>query len=188
MGIEKCPFCGQEIEEHAVKCFFCDSQLDERAVGERLETLETQDKRETARKVHSSKAVLIVLAIIVVGVILFNNMPRAKRAPGATNISERSLIHLDAKVTYAGMRLLVFNNDQFDWNNVRLEISSAPTGNDFGLVVPTIAAGQTYAVGIVEFVNRDGIYFNPYTMKLRKLWIRCDRPNKESGSYLAVWN
>lgn len=187
MGTEKCPFCGQEIEEHATKCFFCDSQLNERTVDERLEKLDTQDKKQAARKVHSPRQVLIVLIIILVGVVLFNNMPRARRAPGATALSERSMIHLDARVTYAGRRLVIFNNDPFDWNNVRLEISSATTGNDFELAIPTIAAGQTCAVSVVEFANKDGAYFDPYAIKLRRLWIRCDRANKESGSHLAHW-
>ncbi len=183
MGTEICPCCGQEIEEHARKCFFCGSQL-----NERLEKLGTPDKRQVqvARKVISPKQVLVILIIILIGVVLFIDVPRAKRAPAATGLPERSMIHLDARVTYADRQLIILNSDPFDWNNVRLEINSATAGNGFELAFPTIAAGQTYAVSVLGFAKKDGTYFNPYAMKLRRLWIRCDKTNKESGSHLAV--
>lgn len=185
MGTEKCPFCGQEIDAQATRCFFCGSELDEESVEKRLEQLQRQQGTRSTRKVRSPVTLEVVAAIILICVALFHGSPRTKRSPSFEGPSEGSTVHLNAKVAFAGARLIISNNDSFDWKNVELEIASETAGDYFGLKVPKISAGETHTARAAEFCTKDGTRFNPFTMKLQRFWIRCDTPNEESGSYIA---
>jgi hypothetical protein len=188
MGTEKCPFCGQEIDAEAAKCFFCGAKLDEESVERRLEQLHLQEDRRSARKVHIPVALGVVVAVILTYLVLFHGAPAKKPSPAVHRPPESPTVHLNAKVTFAGARFVISNNDSFDWENVKLEITSAALGEPFGLNVPRIPAGETHTVDAAEFCSKDGTPFNSFSMKLRRFRIRCDTPDRQSGSYLAGWN
>jgi len=188
MGTEKCPFCGQEIDVEATRCFFCGSQLDEESIEIRLEQIQIQEKVESAQKTRKPVALEVIVVIILICAALFHGSPsRKKYSSGDAGPSDSSTVRLNAKVTFTGTRFVIYNNDSFDWKNVKLEILSESIENCFSLRVPKISAGETYTAGAAEFSKKDGARFNPFTMEPKRFWIRCDTPNKENGSYLAGW-
>jgi len=186
IGMEKCPFCGQEIDAAATRCFFCGSELNDESVHKRLEQLHIQDAR-AARKIHKPLLIKVVVVLILVVVVFFYGTSGRKRISDVDNPGRTSTVKLNAKVIYPGERFVISNNDSFDWKNVKLEIVSETTDDRFSLKVPNILAGETYTAAAAEFLKDDTTRFNPYTMKPKKFWILCDTPTRENASYLAGW-
>ena len=185
MGPEKCPFCGQEIDADATRCFFCGSELDRESVDKRLEQLQIQENMR--RKVRSPGALVAVVVIIWICAVLFRGTSSVKPPPTVEGQSEHSTVQLNAKVTFAGGRLSIYNNDPFDWDNVKLEIISKTAGDPFSLIAPKMLAGEKYTVNAAEFSRNDGTSFDPHTMKLHRFWVRGETPDRRNGSYLAAW-
>jgi hypothetical protein len=186
MGIEKCPFCGQEIDSAATKCFFCGAELSEESIHKRLEELHEQDA-QLARGIRKPVVAGIIVVIILIYIIFFYDTSGKKRIPVINNPSQSSTVRLKAKVTFPGERFVISNNDSFDWSNVRLEIMPESTEDCFSLRVPVISAGETYMAAAAEFSKEDGTRFNPYKMKPKKFRIQCKTPSNENGSYQAGW-
>jgi len=187
MGTEKCPFCGQEIEARATKCFFCGAKLDEESIERGLEQLHYQEGFRPSRRFHHRVALAGVVACILVGVALFYVLPGRRNPFPLEQPPKGSLVRLNAKVSFAGARFTISNNDSFDWENVELEVVPADIGEPFCLAVTRIPAGGTYTVGLTEFRRKDGTRFNPSSTRSERFRIRCDTPDKQSGSYLAAW-
>jgi hypothetical protein len=186
MGTEKCPFCDQEIDSAATRCFFCRAELNEESVHKRLEQLHIQDVR-AAQKIHKPLLIKVVVVLILAGVVFFYGTSGRKRISNIDISGRTSTVKLNAKVTYPGTRFIIYNNDSFDWKNVKLEIVPESTDDRFSLGVPNILAGETYTAAAAEFLKDDGTRFNPYTMKPKNFWILCDTPTRKNGSYLAGW-
>ena len=187
MGTEKCPFCGQEIEARATKCFFCGAKLDEASIERRLEQLHYQERHRSARRIHCRLAMAVVVTGILLVIVLFYGMPGRWNPSPLGRPSESSTVRLNATVNFAGARFVISNNDSFDWENVKLEVVPADFGEPFGLAVTRIPAGGTYTVGVGEFRRNDGTRFDPFSTKSERFRIRCETPEKRSGSYLAGW-
>lgn len=186
MGTEKCPFCGQEIDATATRCFFCGAELNEESVHKRLEQLHIQDIK-TARRIHKPLLIKVIVILILAGVVFFYGTSSKKHTSGIDISGRISTVKLNAKVTFPGARFIISNHDSFDWKNVKLEIIPESMEDRFSVRIPNILAGQTCTAEVAEFLNDDGIRFNPDKMKPQKLWILCDTPTRRSGSYLADW-
>ncbi len=187
MGTEKCPFCGQEIDAEAARCFFCGAKLDEESVEKRLEQLHAQEGRRFARRAGKPIILEAVVVLTLLYIVLFHGEPVGDRSPAIVHSSEGTTVRLNAKVVLAGARFTVSNNDSFDWENVKLEITPSAFGEPFGLNVPRISAGKTHSAEAAEFRRKDGSRFDPASMKPQQFWIRCDTPGSEKGSYMAGW-
>lgn len=187
MGTEKCPFCGQEIDAEATRCFFCGARLDENEVEKRLEQLYTREYRRFTRRVGKPVALEVIVVLILTYIVLFHGEPAGKHSSSVIGTPLSSAVRLNAKVTFAGAQLIISNNDSFDWENVKLEISSGVFGESFGLSIPKISAGETYVSEAAEFRRKDGSHFDPVSTRPQKFWIRCYTPGKESGSYMTGW-
>jgi hypothetical protein len=186
MGIEKCPFCGQEIDSAATRCFFCGAELSVESVHKRLEQLHEQDER-VARRIRSPIVVGIIVVIILISIVFFYDTSGSKRISVIDDSNQISTVRLKAKVTYPGARFIISNDDSFDWVNVKLEFMPDSTEDRFSLRVPNISAGEIYTAAAAEFSKEDGTRFNPHIMAPKKFWILCDTPTKERGSYQAGW-
>lgn len=187
MGPEKCPFCGQEIDTEATKCFFCSADLDEQSVEHRLEQLHREYDKKTARKIKCPLILKALVIIILICIVLFAGTSKRKSNPVVTGTGEDASVRLNAKVIYTGAQFLISNNDSYDWTNVELQIGPETIGSDFNFRVPKISASQTYTVRATEFSTEDGKCFDPYKMKPKRFWIRCESPTGQNGSYFAGW-
>jgi hypothetical protein len=186
MGTEKCPFCGQEIDTAATRCFFCEAELNEESIHKRLEQLHVQDIKAD-RRIHNPLLIKVIVILILAGLVFFYGTSSKKRTSGVDISRRTSTAKLSAKVAFAGARFIVANNDSFDWKNVKLEIIPESMDDRFSLRIPNILAGQTYTADVAEFLNDDGIRFNPDKTKPLEFWILCDTPTRKSGAYLADW-
>jgi hypothetical protein len=185
MGTEKCPFCGQEIDAAATRCFFCGAELNKESVHKRLEQLHRQ-KARSARRIHRPVTAGIIVVIIAI-TIVFYSKPGKKHLPAINSPSQISTVRLKAEVALPGERLIVSNNDLFDWKNVELEIVPESTEERFILRVPKISAGEIYTAAAAEFSKEDGTRFNPYEMKPKRFRILCDTPANKRGAYQTGW-
>ena len=185
MGTEKCPFCGQEIDSEATRCFFCGAKLDEEAVEKRLEQLYIQEDQRFIRGVDNPLVLKVIAILILIYVVLFHGEPSGRQSPAVMGPMKSSTIRLNAKVTFAGSQLVISNNDAFEWENVRLEITSGLFRDSFSLSVPKLYAGQTYAIKADEFLRKDGARFDPASARPWKFSIYCDIPGKKNISYMA---
>jgi len=186
MGTEKCPFCGQEIDSAATRCFFCGAELSEESVHKRLEQLHEQDER-FARRPRSPFAAGLIVVVILIGIVLFYDNSGRKPVSYIDNPYQSSTIRLKAKIAFPEAGFIITNDDSFDWQNVKLELMPESTEDSFSLKVPNISAGETYTVTAAEFSRADGVRFDLYKMKPKKLLILCDTPNNKSGSYYLEW-
>jgi hypothetical protein len=186
MGTEKCPFCGQEIDAAATRCFFCGAELNEESVHKRLEQLHMQDVR-IARRARKPLLIKVIVILILAGVVFFYGKSSRKRISDIGVSGRTSTVKLIAKVTFPGARFIVSNNDSFDWKNVKLEIIPKSMEDCFCLRVPIILSGETYTADAIEFLNDDGIRFNPDKMKPHEFCILCNTSIGGSGSYLTDW-
>jgi hypothetical protein len=187
MGTEKCPFCGQEIDAGAAKCFFCGAKLDEESIESRLEQLHYQEGLRSGRKIRCPVALIVMVAGILLAIVLFRGTPGGRSFSPLEHPSESSTVRLNAKVTFAGARFVISNNDTFDWENVKLEVVSVDFTEPFCLTVTRIPAGGTYTVGAAEFCRKDGTRFSQFSTRSERFRIRCDTPERGNGSYLAGW-
>jgi len=185
MATERCPFCGEQIDAGAARCFFCSAALDYDSVEKRLGQLQRQESERTAR---SHAVLMLVVLAILVSIVLFQAIPGATRGRRVEIAPKGPTVRLNARVTVAAGRCAVSNSDSFDWNDVRLEIVSTVGENNFRLRVPRIAAGQTHTANLAEFATEKGVLFDPLTTKPRRFRIRCDTPDRQTGSYLASWD
>jgi hypothetical protein len=98
----------------------------------------------------------------------------------ASNISK-------AYVSFTEIQFLIINKNQFDWTNVRVEVSS-DTSQDhplhgtidpraFMLMVPRINSGETYPVGVTQFRREDGATLEPATTRPEHIKICSDTPH-----------
>jgi hypothetical protein len=89
---------------------------------------------------------------------------------------------LKAYVSFTELQFLIINKNQFDWTNVRIEVSS-DTSQDhplhgtidpsaFMLMVPRINSGEAYSVGVTQFRREDGAKLEPVTTRPEhiKIW------------------
>jgi hypothetical protein len=186
MGPEKCPFCGQEIDSDAARCFFCGAELDEEDVEQRLEQLEIEDSKTTRRK--KFPLVLWIVVFVLICIVLFSGAS-VKRSKSTKAISSgESTIRLNAAVTFTGTQFIIYNRDSFDWTNVALRITREAISSDYNISMPIITAGEKRTVRASEFSDKDGSFFNPYTMKPHRFQIQCDTETGKNGTYSAVWD
>jgi hypothetical protein len=93
---------------------------------------------------------------------------------------------LKAYVRFTGTQFLIINKNQFDWTNVRVEISSdinqdhplhdtiAPRA--FMLMVSEINTGEAYSVRVTQFSREDGAKLDPVTTRPENIQIWSDTP------------
>lgn len=182
MGMEKCPFCGQEIDTAATRCFFCGAELNEESIHKRLEQLHMKDI-QTARRIHKPLLIKVIFILILAYVVFFYGTSGRKRTSDIGIPGRPSTVRLNAKVTFSQAQFIVSNNDSFDWRNVKLEIIPESVEERFRLSVPIILSGERYTADAVKFLGNDGVRFDPDKIKPGKFWILCDTPNGRSGSY-----
>ncbi len=95
--------------------------------------------------------------------------------------TDSSTTDLKATVSFTGTQFVVTNNDNFDYNNAKLEIN-----DKFVLKGYTLKAGEVYTGGMLQFADEDGNRFD-MMKKPEKFSIWCDLPGGKNGFYYAEW-
>jgi hypothetical protein len=94
---------------------------------------------------------------------------------------------LKAYVNFTEKQFLIINKNQFDWTNVRVEVSS-DTSQDhplhgtidpraFTLMVPRINSGEAYSVGVTQFRREDRATLEPGITGPEHIKICSDTPH-----------
>jgi hypothetical protein len=102
-------------------------------------------------------------------------------AISSSNDSSSSTTDLNASVSFTGTQFVIKNNDNFDYNNAKLEINEKYTLNGY-----TLKAGETYTVGMLQFADDEGNRFD-MMKKPQKFSIWCDSSAGKNGFYYAEW-
>jgi hypothetical protein len=94
---------------------------------------------------------------------------------------------LKAYVNFTERQFLIINKNQFDWTNVRVEVSSDISQDyplhgtidpsSFMLMVPRINSGEAYSVGVTQFRREDGAKLEPVTTRPEHIKICSDTPH-----------
>jgi hypothetical protein len=59
--------------------------------------------------------------------------------------------------------------------------------DEFQLKVPSLAAGQSFMVGAMQFVKSDGTRFNPFQMKPLSVSMTATLPDGNTAWYHGGW-
>jgi hypothetical protein len=112
-----------------------------------------------------------------------------------TFISTSSNI-LKAYVRFTGLQFLIINQNQFDWTNIRIEVSSdtrqdhhlngAIGTSGFMLMVPMIQSGEAYPVEVTQFRREDGAQLNLIAARFATIKIWSDTPRGQ-GFWLGAF-
>ena len=147
---------------------------------------EQKDARRGARGCLITVGVLAILAVIFVVI--------------ATNIdfSDEDYVRLSARVAIRdGTWLVVSNDDKYYWVEVQFYLDGILNGYEY--LHRVIAPGGTVNIQLREFVNDDGLRFNPLAQKPREIYFSAWVPrsggveafpteeNRAKGSFSAGW-
>jgi hypothetical protein len=94
---------------------------------------------------------------------------------------------LKAYVSFTEIQFLIINKNQFDWTNVRVEVSSDISQDypvhgtidprAFMLMVPRMNSGEAYPVGVTRLRREDGAMLEPVTTRPEHIKICSDTPH-----------
>lgn len=116
------------------------------------------------------------------GVIIIVSIAIIKSAiwpAGQSQNDSMKRITLIANVKYLLGTVIIDNQNDFTWWNVRIKINSGTLNDGYYEDVKMIQKGEEYIAGLSDFANEDGERFNPRSMKIRKLIIKGETPEGE---------
>lgn len=98
---------------------------------------------------------------------------------------------IDASVEFLGSNFIVKNNNDFAWQNVRLELNSSAKSGAFVRKAQKILPKKSCAIGIGEFVNQDGTKFDSLpqaiTSRPQSLTVRCNTKTGNGGFWFGIF-
>jgi hypothetical protein len=121
---------------------------------------------------------LMIVLLAAVGLTV-----RVMLSSGAT-----TLAGLDATIRYDGFQFWIANNDDFAWQDVRLDLNGGLANSGYLHRPGTIVAGQTHTMPVTAFADEAGNRFDPVTDTPRQLTITCDRDDGQTARYTKRWN
>jgi len=208
----KCPLCDFENEKEARFCENCEESLpnpytkkrknegqsfkhtsdEEAKTKNRIEKEERmraearvkaeKEIKEKEQKKQGVGCLIFLGVIIILAFIIFSGGDGEKEKE-----TQPSIINLNASVRFTGTQFIIENNDNFDWLNVKMEVNGSFLKSGFILETDRMEAGETYAVGALQFAKKDGTRFNPVTYKPQKFDISCDTPKGENAFWTGSW-
>lgn len=128
----------------------------------------------------------IVLALILGAIglfsaaVYFHEYFESTSGPTSTETTPASdePPQLTADIGFNGTELLIKNDDQFEWKNCELKANYEVFGSDgYEIEIRAIAPQMTQKIEVIELSTGAGERFNPFTHKLKKLFLRCETPS-----------
>jgi hypothetical protein len=113
------------------------------------------------------KKMLVLFVLIAIFVLILANLVGG--GSGGSGSSGSSNKELNVQINFSDTQFLISNNNSFDYTNVRMKVN-----DKYELTADKISAGQQYIVGMAQFADSSGQRFNPFAMKVRKIYIRAN--------------
>ena len=88
---------------------------------------------------------------------------------------------INASVSFTGTQFIITNNDNFNYDNAKLELNGKYVLKGYNL-----KAGKTYTIGMSQFADDDGNRFS-FIQKPQKFSIWCDIKGGKNGFFYAEW-
>ena len=105
--------------------------------------------------------------------------PKAQAPARSTNRG------LNASVVLGDAEIHITNRNDFAWNNVAMYLNGVHVfGSNFVYQCATLGAGETFTVAAKDFTLDDGTRFNPFSTKIRSLFVACATPK---GTASGTW-
>jgi len=114
-----------------------------------------------------------------------------QKAQDEAREKEEALLYganLDAKVNFSNGQVHITNKNSYNWSGVELRINSGVFNKGYFTRARIMEAGESYTVGIMQFANKKGERFNPYSMKAQTITIIAEKPNGSSAIESYNWN
>lgn len=124
---------------------------------------------------------LIFLIVVVMWICGVFESEKKSEVP-----SKPLYVDLNASVRFTGTQFVITNNDNFNWENVQLEINPGLLKSGYKLNAGLMSAGYAYTVGALQFTKSNGTRFNSILIKAQSISIYCDTP-KGKGYYHGTW-
>ena len=111
---------------------------------------------------------ILATAFIVVALVALSTIQ------ANTSISVAKRNNIGASVFYTDKELIITNNDNFDWENAKLDIRFRNPNSRYILKTPVMKAGQTYVIEPGQFTKNDDTRLKSFTIRPQKLRIECN--------------
>ena len=144
------------------------------------------------REVIWASCALFTVALLLIPLIWIDSVQT--HGLNHTVISTGSGI-LKVYVRFTGLQFLIINQNQFDWTNIRIEVSSdtrqdhhlngAIGTSGFMLMVPMIHSREAYPVEVTQFRREDGAKLELIAARPAKIKIWSDTPRGRGFWYRA---
>lgn len=169
MSAKFCAQCGAELPADASFCQKCGTPAQGPPAEQHKNNIFGQplNSRITPKQTAIGCGVFAFIVILLAVGISQCSVPSAPK------------VELQAAVRYAGTQFIISNNNDFDWNNVALELNDT-----FALTVDYIPAGDEYSVSAIQFTKNDGTRFNPVLQKPLKFDITV----KDANGQMSFWH
>lgn len=154
----KCPSCDETISAKAKKCPHC---------------------RQDPRGWFARHPILTVLGIILVAPFVIGNLALSSVDKGNdTPPKPPRKTELNAKVNFTDGEFTITNLDEKDCVGAWLKVNGK-----YSLDGYTLEAGTKYTVGSMQFADKDGSRFNPYSTKVQNFSISCQGDNEMTHAF-----
>lgn len=147
----------------------------------------TQGKRKDRPAGHIPTPVgFLIVGLFAVGLFYLVGKNTDTTASATPQVEDSRVVDLNGRVGFGENQFTIYNDDAFDWEQVRMEVNGGIVSGGYELKVPTIKAREAVKVGSMNFAKKDGERFNPFSMKPQKFFIECDTPQGR-GHLLSEW-
>ena len=96
-------------------------------------------------------------------------------------------MRLHASGKLSSDQLVLTNDDDFAWLDVRLHLNYNVFRSNYIKHLPRLGPGETIGIGLREFLKGDGARFNPYTHEVREVFIMAKTPGGGDATITLVF-
>ncbi len=144
-------------------------------------------ERKAAESRDQGIGCLIMIGVLVVifGIVWLSSPDRSQEAGPKKKPSEIVRLHASGKLS--SEQLVLTNDDDFAWLDVRLHLNYRFFRSNYIKHLPRLGPGETISIGLREFLKGDGARFNPYTHEVREVFIMAKTPGGGDATITLVF-